>query len=318
MSSRTAPSWIAALALASTSPAASAQTAEAQALFDEGKELLKEGKIDEACAKLDASERVSPAGGTEGKLAECYEKQGKTASAWEMYKRAEASAKAANKEERAAQAEKAAKALSGKLVHLSVVVPDESDVKGLAITVNGKARDRATWGDQVPVDPDEYEITAEAPGRESWSKTITIKTKDKTVEIPKLVRVKVDKDKSHSERDTAEVPERKYGSAMIALAAVGVGGLVLGTGFALYARDVEGQSDAICPGIKCADPRGIDLNSTARLDATIADIAWGVGGAAVIGATALWVIGRPSDPDAVSVAPLAGRGRAGIAIGGRF
>ena len=315
MSTRTARSWIVALAIASSTAPASAQNAEAEALFHEGRELLKSGDIDKACEKLAASEHLDPASGTEINLAECLRKQGKTASAWDMYLRAAASAKYANKDERAAQAKEAAKQLEGELVYLTIKVAPEADVDGLVIKRDDKTVDRSTWGERVPVDPDQYEITAEAPGRESWSKTVTIKAKDKTLEIPKLARVK--KDKARSSEEEPE-PERKYGSAMITLTAVGVGALVLGTGFALYARDVESQSDTICPGTKCADARGLELNSTARLDATIADIAWGVGGAAVIGAATLWVLGRPSSNDAVTIAPMTGRHHTGIAIEGRF
>src|SRR5438105_15351955 len=64
--------------------AASAQ-AEGRVLFDEGARLLNEGKLDEACPKLEASLRRYAGLGTRGKLAECYEKSGRTASAWAMY-----------------------------------------------------------------------------------------------------------------------------------------------------------------------------------------------------------------------------------------
>src|SRR5215472_1302913 len=57
----------------------------AQALFEEGKRLMSEGKYREACAKLADSERLDPGAGTLLNLAACYEKNAQTASAWSTY-----------------------------------------------------------------------------------------------------------------------------------------------------------------------------------------------------------------------------------------
>ena len=51
----------------------------AEALFDEGKSLMIEGKLAVACEKLEQSQRIDPAVGTLLYLAECYEKSGRTA-----------------------------------------------------------------------------------------------------------------------------------------------------------------------------------------------------------------------------------------------
>jgi hypothetical protein len=56
--------------------------AAAEALFLDGRRLMDLGKIDEACAKFDASEKPSPALGTLMNLADCEEKRGRIATAW--------------------------------------------------------------------------------------------------------------------------------------------------------------------------------------------------------------------------------------------
>jgi hypothetical protein len=54
-------------------------------LFDKGRDLLKEGKVDEACAQFDESWRIERALGTQLNLANCREHQGKLVEAFELF-----------------------------------------------------------------------------------------------------------------------------------------------------------------------------------------------------------------------------------------
>ena len=56
--------------------------AAAQALFDQGRDLMRQNKHAEACPKLAESNRLDPAIGTLFHLADCYEQSGRVASAW--------------------------------------------------------------------------------------------------------------------------------------------------------------------------------------------------------------------------------------------
>src|SRR5688500_14087990 len=59
--------------------------ATAQALLEDGKRLMQQGKHEEDCTKLVESQRLDPGGGTLLAIALCHEGQGKTATAWADY-----------------------------------------------------------------------------------------------------------------------------------------------------------------------------------------------------------------------------------------
>ena len=85
-----APLVVAALLLGATRARADATT-EADALFDEGLKAMDAGDHAAACAKFGESQRLDPAAGTLLHLGNCYEKVGKTASAWATFLDAAAS-----------------------------------------------------------------------------------------------------------------------------------------------------------------------------------------------------------------------------------
>src|SRR6185436_10468800 len=68
-----------ALACAIATPAR-AQSPEAEAVFREGKKLIKEGKLAEGCAKLEASDRIETSTGTLLNLGDCREQNHQLAS----------------------------------------------------------------------------------------------------------------------------------------------------------------------------------------------------------------------------------------------
>src|SRR3954463_4803863 len=76
-------SAIALAALVAISPArAQSDKAAAQALFEQGMQLAREGAYATACPKFEESLRLEPSLGSQYYLADCYEHAGRTASAW--------------------------------------------------------------------------------------------------------------------------------------------------------------------------------------------------------------------------------------------
>ena len=103
---------IAAIAL-SLAPSAAAQTASAAArtLFHEARTLMDKGRHVEACPKLEESLRLDHGIGTQFNLAHCWEKLGRTASAWGLFMDAASASAAAGQRKRAKAAEQRAASL---------------------------------------------------------------------------------------------------------------------------------------------------------------------------------------------------------------
>src|SRR5690606_17820160 len=136
-----------------------ADKAAAEALFDQGLELLKSGAYDEACPKLESSQRIDPGVGTLLYLGECYEKLGKTASAWATFREAASAADAAGQSDRSKVATDRAQRLLPRLLQLELEPAGElAEVEGLEVLRGGRPVPRALWGSPIPVDPGEHVI----------------------------------------------------------------------------------------------------------------------------------------------------------------
>jgi serine/threonine-protein kinase len=174
------------LGLASTHSAAaqtSADKAAAEALFDRGLALLKEGKYQEACERLEQSQAIERGIGTMLYLAECYEKIGRTASAWALFREAASSAQAAGQSERAEAGRRRAEKLEKGLSRLTVQVAPGNRVPGLTVQDNGSALLAGVWGVALPVDPGVHRIAASAPGYTPWSSEVKVEDRAASAEL---------------------------------------------------------------------------------------------------------------------------------------
>lgn len=165
-------------AVAHASPAA-------EKLFQDGRRLLAEGKLDEACDALARSHELEPRFGTLLNLADCEEKRGRLATAWADFVEARAMAKRQN-HPGASEADKRATALAPKLPYLTIKV--SSPPAGLVVRRNGRDVAVAELDHEVPLDPGRYSVEATAPGHRSWSATAELKVgQHSTIEVPALV-----------------------------------------------------------------------------------------------------------------------------------
>src|SRR5215472_11740688 len=160
-------------ALVGPAAAQGSDVGRAEALFHEAVKLMDAGKLDEACPKFADSQRLVRGLGTTLYLAACYERSGRTASAWAQFRLAESLANARG-DKRAAIAHDRAEALEAALPKVKLAVAPEANVPGLEIRQDGSLVDKPEWGAELPIDPGAHSFSARAPHKTEWSTKVTI------------------------------------------------------------------------------------------------------------------------------------------------
>src|SRR5450755_240361 len=157
-----------------TAQAQSGDSAAAQALFDQAKELMASGHAAPACPKFEESQRLDPHSGTLINLASCYESTNRLASAWSAYIEAASAAKASGNPEREEVARQRAAVLAPRLSKLLIsVAPALQSVAGLEVRRDGVVVREPEWCVALPADPGEHAVTAKAPGREPFAAKVS-------------------------------------------------------------------------------------------------------------------------------------------------
>lgn len=328
------------LGIALSTPSHAEPTAEdkaaAEALFQEALKLTNVNKYEEACPKLEASNKLDPAVGTLFNLGDCYEHTGRTASAWSSFGEARRLAEQ-RKDRREKDASTREKALETRLAKLVLQAADRPE--GLTIRRDKKPVDLATLGSAVPVDPGKHTIEVEAPGREPW--TTTVEVPDKPGEVPVVIpalaaaRAATTSSASASQSPGGDAPSSGLGTRKIigiAVAGAGVAGLVVGGVFGglTLSKVADSKADDHCVGsdpVKC-DATGLALRKDADTLANVSNIGFAVGGAALVAGVVVFLTapseapakgGKSARPSnfAVRVSPTFGAAN-GLVISGSY
>jgi serine/threonine-protein kinase len=318
---------------------AHAQSAGAEALFRDGRALIKAGNLQGGCDKLAASEKLESSVGTLLNLGDCREKLGQTATAWAAFRKAEAMAKRSGDDsKRQAEARRRAEKLEPTLSNLVIQIgPSGKAMAGITIRRDGEALDAAVFNTPVPVDPGPHTIIAEAPGFKPFKTEVSLgKGGKRYVVIPTLEAlpapapapvvvaptpappsVVIDREPP-APAPTVVVHDTWSGTRKAAVVVGLLGAAAVGGGvyFGMRSDDEQSKSDAICPGTVCADVEGLRLNDNAQSSALKANIFLIGGGAAVATAVVMWFVGKPEERTVL--APSVGNGQLGAALVGRF
>jgi serine/threonine-protein kinase len=308
--------------------------AEAEVLFRQGKELMAAGKIAEACAAFDASQKLDPTVATLMNQANCREKNGQLATAWGLFLevvQTRATTDQASQQLHAVATARVAK-LEPRLSTLRIDVPADSRIGGLEVLRDGEVLDPAAWNKAMPTDGGTYTIAARAPGNAAWSSTIAVATERdaKTIEIPRLRAAELvpmaPKVEGPSVVSTPEPPSTLVARETSAVwsmkrkIAVGTAGggvlaLAVGTVLGVSAKNKQSDAHALCPEpqLPCGGAdRANDLVRSGHNLAIGADVAFGVGAAATIAAGVLWFTGAPESPHRIAIVPSVSPGQVGV------
>jgi len=251
-----------------------AVTAMAEALFKEGKKLLAERKVPEACRKFESSYRIDPAPGTLINLALCHEQEGKLATAWGEFNESLQIAKKANRADRAKIAREHISAIEPLLARFVVVVPEGAAKIGMVMEMDGVPLEEGAWGTAIPIDAGDHKAVARAPKHKTWEKQVTVEhSKVATVVIPKLERI------------PDPVPPETGGKwkKPVGFSALGASALLLGFGgyFGVHALQLGAQVNTECDKLVCSEAtwKKIDEGRNAALASNLM-IGFGVAAAA--------------------------------------
>jgi hypothetical protein len=316
-------------------PLAAAQTqsgssAAAEALFNQGRVLMGTGKYDEACRKFAASQQLEPALGTMLNLAECYEKTGRTASAWAEYRKAIPVARTAVSKARQDLATERAQALEARLSTLTIrAVGGEAAGAQLEVRRDGVPLQPAELGSAIPVDPGEHVIEASAAGREPWSAKIHVgpDAARVLVEIPQLqsasssappapaaplVATTSATSQPASDRPASDGSRQRI--AGLVLGGAGIAGVGLGAFFGLRAFGKWSDAKEACSDYPYGCGKaGTELRSSATSAGTTSTIAF-IAGGALLGTGVVLYLTAPSKKTSIAVAV----GPQSIGLGGQF
>jgi serine/threonine-protein kinase len=300
--------------------------AAAEALFDDGKKLMQQGQFRAACDKLEQSQRIDPGVGTLLYLGECYEKSGRTASAWATFREATSSARASGQNDRARLGQQRADRLEPTLSRLTISVPPEvAGVSGFEVRRGGAVVPSSLWNVAFPVDPGEQVVEARAPGKKTFSQTVQVGADAARASIAVPV-LEDDKENPASATETPAVANAPESSGLAAgtpqslpvsdtssswsgqrtagIVVVGVGVVGIGVGAVFGIRALNKNSDAenFCKGTHCS-ANAKPLTDDARHAATISNIAFGAGAVALIAGGVLYFTAsssRASEPENTS------------------
>jgi hypothetical protein len=283
--------FVTALALLALSPAAFAQTAAAEALFEEGRTALAAGDLDKACDRFRASDAIEPGAGVRANLGICEERRGRVASAWAALK--SALQKLPPGDPRADKINEKIVALEARLPRLTLTLPpggakDTTVTEGGVVIASG-----ASFGVALPVDPGVHHLVVAAAGKSRPLDVALVEGRTETLVV---------------QLDDGAGPARSGSAGPWVVGGIGLAALVGGAVTGGLTLRQKSLNDAGCSNIShTCSAAGKDAASAGQtLGATTTALL--VAGVVGVGAGALWLgLRSPSHPSTgLGLSPLVG------------
>lgn len=266
----------------------------AQALFQDGRDLVDKGNWDAGCTKFEASMLLYPAASTLLNIARCHEHKQKLATAWSAYKRVQVLNRETVGEERRRAIDEMVAAeiarLTPRLPKIKLTM--KTEIAGVSLKQDGEVLPAAVIGTEVPVDVGEHEIIADAPGMRPFRMRFDVKessVREIAIEF------------------TAEGAADPYeGAGKVPTWALITGGASLAflgasAAFRIDQAFVEGRQDALCRGnvTSGCPPKSqynpADDNTRKNIDFGLF-VGFGAAGVAALAATIYGIVWSSSVP----------------------
>lgn len=303
-----------AILLSRVAVAQSADAVKADALFREGRALMKKKDFEPACQKFSESQRLDPAAGTLVNLSECMEERGRLADALRALRDALTLLKPGD--DRIPKVKEQIAALSGRVPRLVLKIPPDSP-SGTKVLVDGVEHDAESLGGPIEVNPGEHVVELAVPGKARQRRGVDVNEgQEREVAVG-------DAEERPVEQAARKPPYRTLGYV---LGGVGLIALALGTGSYLDFREKESEREGICPSeqncTKEEIARDAQLEHEADAAGRLAAIEIGAGVLAV-GAGVFLLLYKPSTGDKraarpVRVTPVVGRSNYSAVLEGRW
>ena len=306
---------------------------EADESFRAGRELLRDKRYAEACAKFELSQRQDPASATLLALAYCQELSGLLASSWSSYQAAARLAEHEAQPDRRTAATERALALSARFSQLTVVAsPELLALPELHVLRDGRELERSELGKPLPCDGGTHAFQVTAAGRVPWSGSITLLAEQdqKTLVLPMLDVPKAAPPPapaavlapSRAPDTDSSGHELAYKRISLGLAAASVVGVAVGTAYALAAlsRKDESNADGHCDASGC-DGRGVELRNSALAAARVSTWSFVASGALAACSLTLYIAAGSSGSSNGTSARLRSSpslGAPGLSVSGSF
>jgi hypothetical protein len=319
---------------ASSSASSSSESLDdlkAQKLFLEGRSLLNKGEPQAACDVLEQSKAITPALATLLNLGLCHQYSGRLATAHDYFRWAEVEATLTGDRERREVAHDDAAAIAARRATIVLRVPGGMG-EALEVQIDEVPRTREVWEKPMYIDAGEHRISVQSSDGASWDAIVSVVDGGRHLVVIPDLRTMVT---THGPLTTApELPASEADAVappvvspdpisditlepvrpqsdgglgtprIVALTLAGGGLLALGASL-IYTLDASSkfdESSPLCRSNNRCTPRGVQMREDAHASATRATVLCVSGGAALVGAVALWMLSAPASAPSDSLA----------------
>jgi hypothetical protein len=295
-------------------------TAQADAAFEEGRELFEQGRFKEACEKFELSMRLDPSPGTLLNLGNCYEPQGDLLRALETFELALTQAQEATDRKRRQVWSDAARE---RIESLGTRIPQlrvEGAEPGSQVLLDGQPL--AQLDTPIRYNPGRHQLEVSAPGKRPFIQTFEL-PEGQTLSIrvtplePEVATPAAAPAPELSSPPAAARDERRFG--YWPWIAGGTGAALIGTSLVtgLVASSKASRLEDECPSKVDCDPSLESVKDSAHTFGITTDVLW-VSGALILGAgVTLFVLDHGSaEPSEVQAGCF--EGGCGFRANGRF